>query len=243
MMKIMQVSLTGTSHLMFQVPNQDAVAVYSDSETAVAAVCDGVSLNTAGTWSCSEIAAGYCAESFVGCTAGRQPSTDVVFRGFQHTATGLLQELKQRNIPWMDCQCTMLGVLVTPDMLIAGMAGDGGIICEDAEGELQVLVTRPKTDSMVDPVILASAWRFARVPEPRKVLVMIDGLFDQLVALEEGELRADLNQVRKWLDADQEQLEKLAATAPGHDDKTAVLIRFAKDEVQDLPDSGDESAA
>ena len=72
---------------------------------------------------------------------------------------------------------------------------------------------------------------------------MSDGLFDQLVALEEGELRADLDQVRKWLDADQEQLEKLAAAAPGHDDKTAVLIRFAKDEVQDLPDSGDESAA
>jgi len=137
----------------------------------------------------------------------------------------------------------MLGVLVTPDMLIAGMAGDGGIICEDAECELQVLVTRPKTDSMVDPVILASAWRFARVPAPRKVLVMSDGLFDKLVALEEGELRVDMDQVRKWLDADQEQLDTLAAAARGHDDKTAVLRRFAKDEVQDLPDSGDESAA
>lgn len=175
------------------------------------------------------------------CTAGQSPCTDVVVRGFQRTATGLLQELKDRHIPWMDCQCTMLGVLVTPDMLYAGMAGDGGIICEDANGELQVLVTRHKTDSMVDPVILASAWRFARVPEPRKVLVMSDGLFDDLVSLEEGELRADLDQVRLWLGADQEQLEKLAASAPGHDDKTAVLIRIV-DKATELPDSFEPSA-
>ena len=70
---------------------------------------------------------------------------------------------------------------------------------------------------------------------------MSDGLFDDLVSLEEGELRADLDQVRLWLGADQEQLEKLAASAPGHDDKTAVLIRIV-DKATELPDSFEPSA-
>lgn len=236
-MKIMQVSLQGSSHRMFQVPNQDALSVSCKDDIVSAAVCDGVSLNSAGTWSSSEIAAQFCAQTFVAETEGKTPSSKELVDGFQQAASGLLQELREQGIPWMDCQCTMLGIMMTPAILQAGLAGDGGIICEDASGQIRVLVTKPKTGSVVDPVILAKAWRFAQIDSPRKVLILTDGLFDQLVFLEDGALAADLNLVSRWLNASQEQLEKLAQETPGHDDKTAVLIRVEETQ-QTVVDAG-----
>ncbi|WP_297569419.1 protein phosphatase 2C domain-containing protein [uncultured Faecalibaculum sp.] len=229
-MNICQTTKQGTAHQLFSVPNQDALAFEMQDGRIIAAVCDGVSLDSGGNWSRSQIAAAFCADAFVSALRSAPSETASLFHAFQNAAGGLLEHLQTQEIPWMDCQTTLLGVIVTESCLYAGMAGDGGIICEDAAGDIRIIVTKPKTDSMVEPIVMASAWRFHQVEHPRRVLIATDGVFDALIHVENGEFAADLNQVRQWLNASQDELDQLTDALPGHDDKTVVVIRTESSE-------------
>lgn len=64
-MNICQTTKQGTAHQLFSVPNQDALAFEMQDGRIIAAVCDGVSLDSGGNWSRSQIAAAFCADAFV----------------------------------------------------------------------------------------------------------------------------------------------------------------------------------
>lgn len=223
-MKTVSITLQGSSHKMFQVPNQDAFRIREEEDCITVAVCDGVSLAHDGTWSQSELAADYCTREFLNQTAGQKPSLDLIAAAFRNTADGLMAYLKEQGIPWIDCQCTLLGVMYDGDQLFAGLAGDGGILLENQQGALSLMVTKPKTSSVVEPICFPAGWRFAQAEGIRKVLLATDGIFDTLVQFEDGIPRIDPDTISQWMNAGEEEIRKLAVDADSHDDKTAVLI-------------------
>lgn len=223
-MKTAGITLQGTSHKMFQVPNQDAFRIREENGCVTVAVCDGVSLAHDGTWSQSEVAADYCTREFLKQTKDQVPSMDLIAEAFRKTADGLMSYLKEQAIPWIDCQCTLLGVIYDGHNLYAGLSGDGGILLENEQSRLSLMVTRPKTSSVVEPICFPAGWRFAESEGVRKVLLATDGIFDTLVQFENGTPQIDPELISQWMNADNEEMGKLAADADSHDDKTAVLI-------------------
>ena len=110
-MNICQTTKQGTAHQLFSVPNQDALAFEMQDGRIIAAVCDGVSLDSGGNWSRSQIAAAFCADAFVSALRSAPSETASLFHAFQNAAGGLLEHLQTQEIPWMDCQTTLLGVI------------------------------------------------------------------------------------------------------------------------------------
>ncbi len=236
-------SLQGRLHKTYGIPNQDAAAVYRLKGAVVAVVCDGVSLKSDMTFSRSEIASRFCVKE-----TGRylqehvqRHTTDkemfsLVQNLFDHVNKALERELERKGIPFGDCLTTMIVVVYRKGRFWAGIAGDGGILCERCDGSIAAMITEIKTTSMVHPLSTASEWKFfssmqdSPIPVSR-ILVATDGVFDSLCYWNGIRLHCEVPSLRLFysISAVRERhrrkwLEKLLETVSSNDDLSCALI-------------------
>ncbi len=235
-------TLRGTLHKEYDVPNQDAVISKVIAGYDCAAVCDGVSLKSDWTFSNSEIASAICAQCAIDYLEDHLkaslPSSEVsklIEGAFQYTSKTLKERLDQKGLDELDCQTTMILMVLRKGILYGGIAGDGGILYQTKAGRTSMMVTQLKTTSAVFPIRCHEEWRFfqagSELDPVVKAIAATDGVFDQLIFLKDGQIQSNIEQIeslfaigslpqkqrKKWL---RQTIEAL----PGHDDKTIAIF-------------------
>lgn len=233
----------GTMHEQYQIPNQDAFRSLEENGWQIAVVCDGVSLKPDMSFSQSEIASEFCAKTAASLLKEKlqeNPEADqphlIMDDVFSQTLEALKKELKEQNIPFQDCQTTMIACIYKDGIIHCGLAGDGGAVLQYANDELGLLVTRLKTNSYVLPLAITEAWKFSSAGSAenpvKAVLLATDGIFDALAGIDEaGNPQADyekLMQIFGLIDKPEnearEDFDAICRSLPGSDDKTAILL-------------------
>lgn len=236
-------SQRGTMHKEHGLPNQDAVKNGSVKGYEYAIVCDGVSLKSDWTFSNSEIAskictrsASYFLEQKLEPGLSQEKMTELLNETFQFTNTMLKETLEKANIPFFDCQTTMIIMIYRKGRLYGGIAGDGGILFMTKNGMFSMMITQVKTSSTVYPIGDEKEWRFFVAGEPSdpivQALAATDGVFDQLISpMEDGSLAAHFDEIGKFFAISTVPKKQRAAylkrtveAVPSQDDKTAAVI-------------------
>lgn len=234
-------TLQGSMHEDYHVANQDAYALEQIDDYYAAVVCDGVSLKSDHTFSSSEIASQFCAQFVMKYLREHlyrhmedSQTENVLFECFKAVAKGLQEELDQREIPFYDCQTTVLVMLEHKGTLYAALAGDGGLIFETKDGTYGVLITKIKTSASVEPICYPPGWRFSVVEAGDnpvdKVIMATDGIFDNLCQSFRGELTLNMPVIDELFSIQdvteghqQRALSEILKHIETHDDKTAVV--------------------
>ncbi len=236
------ITLRGTLHQEYGVPNQDAVITKVISGCDCAAVCDGVSLKSDWTFSNSEIASAICAKSAIEyleahlkASLPRSEMIKLVEDAFHYANKTLKETLRRKGIKELDCQTTMILMVLHKGVLYGGIAGDGGIIYQTKGGRTSMMVTEIKTSASVYPIRCNEEWRFFQAGDALdpvvKALAATDGVFDQLIFLKDGHIQSSFERIenlfsiasisqkqrKKWL---RQTIENL----PGNDDKSIVIF-------------------
>lgn len=244
-------------HEKYGVANQDAYRLQRIDDYYCAVVCDGVSLKSDHTFSNSEIASDFCADFVIEYLKENMRkhmddalTENTLYDCFKATAIALEEELERRQIPFYDCQTTVLMMIFHHGILYGALAGDGGIIFRLANGSYGVLVTKIKTSPSVEPICYPQGWRFATVNDPdnpvTEAVLATDGIFDNLIQAFRGEVAlnqalieelfsiADVHENHK-----QRALTEIARHIDTHDDKTVVVFiddqTAASDNLSDQP--------
>ncbi len=235
-------TLRGTLHKEYGVPNQDAVVTKVISGCDCAAVCDGVSLKSDWTFSNSEIASTICAKSAMAYLEkhlqASLPSLKIaqlVEEAFRYANQKLKEALDQKGIEELDCQTTMVLMVLHKGILYGGIAGDGGIIYQTKSGRTSMMVTQIKTSSSVYPIRCQEEWRFFQAGSDLdpvvKALAASDGVFDQLIFLEDGHIHSSFERIESLFSIGslpQKQREKWLRhtidALPGNDDKSIAIF-------------------
>ena len=235
-------TLRGTLHKEYGVPNQDAVVTKVISGCDCAAVCDGVSLKSDWTFSNSEIASAICAKSAIDYLEAHLKSSlpgDEIAKlveGAFHQASKTLQEsLLRKGIEELDCQTTMIVMVLHKGILYGGIAGDGGIIYQTKGGRTSMMVTQIKTSASVYPIRCQDEWRFFRAGDALdpviKAMAATDGVFDQLIFLQDRHIQSSFERIENLFSIGsipQKQREKwlrqTIENLPGNDDKSIAIF-------------------
>lgn len=245
-MMIDTISLQGSLHKQYDVPNQDAVRVFDTKGYQGLILCDGVSLKSDWTFSKSEIASALVSQAaslFLEETLNEGMETEeleqLVREAFVFAEHYLQENLEKVNIPLFDCQTTLIIALFAHGKLIGGIAGDGGILFQCKSDRFGIMITHLKTSSRVSPISDQFAWNFFVMDNAEdsvtSVIAATDGVFDQLIYLNPEEKDPQVSGDKELIEA----LFNLNQTAPenphewlancienlqGHDDKTIAIL-------------------
>ncbi len=241
-MIIESTSIQGTMHTQYDVKNQDAVLTFQTAGYTGVVACDGVSLTSNWTFSHSEIAAAIVSKAAVSYLENQlnepeadQPVCDTIRDAFLFSLAVLKEALDKMEIPFFDCQTTLIVALYKEGHLWAGIAGDGGILFQTENHNVGTLITRLKSSSSVYPIGDTQEWRFfeggSDADPIKQFLVATDGVFDQLIIPYEGQLGGNYELIEKFFTISQvsaskrnEWLHELVDSLPGHDDKTIAIV-------------------
>lgn len=241
-MIIESATMKGTMHAEHGIPNQDAVMTGEAAGYEFAIVCDGVSLKSDWTFSRSELAAAVCSRSAdkylkqeLRPNLTDEEMTDLIEAAFQFALTVLKDALSRAKIPFFDCQTTMIIMVYRKGRLYGGIAGDGGILYQTKAGKTSMMVTHVKTSSSVFPIGDEEQWRFFVAGSPEdpvvQALAATDGVFDSLIALEDGQPHANFEAIGELFSISsvprkqrERWLKKAVEDIETHDDKTIALI-------------------
>lgn len=246
-------TMKGTLHEEKGIANQDAVCLVEKAGYSCAILGDGVSLKSDWTFSNSEIAsaivtrsAAMYLEEMLKTSLDDQQAMDLVRDTFQFAEQMLGESLEKAGIPFLDCQTTLIVALFKEGRLYGGIAGDGGILYEQKDGSIGLMVTHLKTSSSVFPIGDTHQWRFFEAGSTGQpviqVLAATDGVFDQLIIPYNGQPVGNFEEISRLFQIGSipenqrhDWLEKQIAALPGYDDKTiALLIDPEKRKEQDI---------
>lgn len=241
-MIIESTSIQGTMHTQYDVKNQDAVLTFQSAGYTGVVACDGVSLTSNWTFSHSEIAAAIVSKAAVSYLENQlnepseqQPVCDTIRDAFLFSLAVLKEALEKMEIPFFDCQTTLIIALYKDGHLYAGIAGDGGILFQTKNHNAGTMITRLKSSSSVYPIGDTQEWRFfeggSNEDPVKQFLVATDGVFDQLIIPYEGQIGGNYELIEKFFtiaDVPESErhtwLHELVDSLEGHDDKTIAIV-------------------
>jgi hypothetical protein len=155
------VSVTGTTHLRFEIPCQDANAYdVLPSDVLIAVVADG-----AGSAAHSEIGSKAAVDTVL--AAARNSSSDTFDRvelcqssvqDWMRKARDAVQdEARKRNVCSRELATTLIIVVATLEFVVAGQIGDGATVIRSAEGKIDTLTTPMRGEYANETVFITSA--------------------------------------------------------------------------------------
>ncbi len=257
------ITMQGTLHEQYGVKNQDAIRIFDAAGFTGVIACDGVSLKSDWTFSNSELAAALVSKASEAFLENKLEENldpdhvcDQIRDAFLFSLAVLKDALEKAEIPFFDCQTTLIIALYKDGLLYGGIAGDGGILYQTKQHNSGTMITRLKSSSSVYPIGDTQEWRFfmggSKEDPVVRFLVATDGVFDQLIVPYDGMPAGNYALIDKlfsietiqedeqgqWL---QEQIEALE----GHDDKTVAIIidtdREVSEQDQDADSKEDDS--
>ncbi|MCF0258639.1 MAG: protein phosphatase 2C domain-containing protein [Erysipelotrichaceae bacterium] len=234
-------SIIGPLHQAYGIPNQDFGITFQTGSWYGGVVCDGVSLNSKRQFSNSEIASAWCADFIRNFMeenlrdADDLSAPELLLRAFRDCERGLRDWLSVLQIPYYDCQTTVILMLLHKGSLYGALAGDGGIVYQRKSGAMGMMITKDKTSPSVHPICDPAGWRFSIADAGSdpivKAMAATDGIFDEIYQLSEqgrtlnGDLILDFFSI-STVEKDQQAvwLREKTASVISHDDRTVALI-------------------
>jgi serine/threonine protein phosphatase PrpC len=191
------ISQQGRSHVDKGVPCQDSS--YScrlhidrfDKDVIIAAVADGV-----GSCMFSADGSSTAIEGFFECvghnlTQGKNITEfndenveKIIRHALSYSLAKVIHLAEEKELPFIEFDTTLTGVVYDGENLWYGHIGDGGIVVLYTDGEYEMLTSRHKGDeaSSVFPLRAEDHWQFGKAPKNvASAVLMTDGVLDHCV--------------------------------------------------------------
>lgn len=189
MINTFNITQQGESHIKKDLPCQDYSCTkrmtHLDQEIIIAAISDGV-----GSCEYSQIGSKVAVESFIGCLTFnienkvKEFSEDTILTILKHAFHYSLSQINKTSekdeLPFLEYDCTLTGVVYVGDTLYFGHVGDDGIVALYSDGKYEMITDRHKGEeaNSVFPLREEDTWQFGKCESIVSCVLMTDGVLD-----------------------------------------------------------------
>ena len=189
MIKTFNISQQGESHIKKDLPCQDYSCTkritHLDQEIIIAAVSDGV-----GSCEYSQIGSKVAVESFIECLTfnienkveefSEEIILTILKHAFHYSLSQINKTSEKDELPFLEYDCTLTGVVYVGDTLYFGHVGDDGIVALYSDGKYEMITERHKGEeaNSVFPLRECDTWQFGKHNDVVSCVLMTDGVLD-----------------------------------------------------------------
>lgn len=189
MIKTFNITQQGESHLKKDLPCQDYSCTkrmtHLDQEIIIAAVSDGV-----GSCEYSQIGSKVAVESFIECLTfnienkveefSEETILTILKHAFHYSLSQINKTSEKDELPFLEYDCTLTGVVYVGDTLYFGHVGDDGIVALYSDGKYEMITDRHKGEeaNSVFPLREEDTWQFGKCKNIASFVLMTDGVLD-----------------------------------------------------------------
>lgn len=189
MIKTFNITQQGERHIKKDLPCQDYSCTkrmtHLDQEIIIAAVSDGV-----GSCEYSQIGSKIAVESFLECIShnienkleefSEETILTIIKHAFHYSLSKVYKTSEEDELPFLEYDCTLTGVVYVGDTLYFGHIGDDGIVALHFNGKYEMITDRHKGEeaNSVFPLREEDTWQFGKCKNIASFVLMTDGVLD-----------------------------------------------------------------
>lgn len=189
MIHTFNITQQGESHIKKDLPCQDYSCTkrmtHLDQEIIIAAISDGV-----GSCEYSQIGSKVAVESFIECLTfnienkveefSEETILTILKHAFHYSLSQINKTSEKDELPFLEYDCTLTGVVYVGDTLYFGHVGDDGIVALYSNGKYEMITERHKGEEVntVFPLREEDTWQFGKSQEIVSCVLMTDGVLD-----------------------------------------------------------------
>lgn len=189
MIHTFNITQQGESHIKKDMPCQDYSCTkrmtHLDQEIIIAAVSDGV-----GSCEYSQIGSKVAVESFIECLTfnienkveefSEETILTILKHAFHYSLSQINKTSEKDELPFLEYDCTLTGVVYVGDTLYFGHVGDDGIVALYSDRKYEMITERHKGEEVntVFPLREEDKWQFGKSQEIVSCVLMTDGVLD-----------------------------------------------------------------
>lgn len=189
MIHTFNITQQGESHIKKDLPCQDYSCTkrmtHLDQEIIIAAISDGV-----GSCEYSQIGSKVAIESFIECLTfnienkveefSEETILTILKHAFHYSLSQINKTSEKDELPFLEYDCTLTGVVYVGDTLYFGHVGDDGIVALYSDGKYEMITERHKGEEVntVFPLREEDTWQFGKSQEIVSCVLMTDGVLD-----------------------------------------------------------------
>lgn len=189
MIHTFNITQQGESHIKKDLPCQDYSCTkrmtHLDQEIIIAAISDGV-----GSCEYSQIGSKVAVESFIECLTfnienkveefSEETILTILKHAFHYSLSQINKTSEKDELPFLEYDCTLTGVVYVGDTLYFGHVGDDGIVALYSDGKYKMITERHKGEEVntVFPLREEDTWQFGKSQEIVSCVLMTDGVLD-----------------------------------------------------------------
>lgn len=189
MIHTFNITQQGENHIKKDMPCQDYSCTkrmtHLDQEIIIAAVSDGV-----GSCEYSQIGSKVAAESFIECLTfnienkveefSEETILTILKHAFHYSLSQINKTSEKDELPFLEYDCTLTGVVYVGDTLYFGHVGDDGIVALYSDRKYEMITERHKGEEVntVFPLREEDKWQFGKSQEIVSCVLMTDGVLD-----------------------------------------------------------------
>lgn len=189
MIRTFNITQQGESHIKKELPCQDYSSTkhmtHLDQEIVIAAVSDGV-----GSCQYSQIASKVAVESFLECIShnivnkveefSEKTILPIIKHAFHYSLSEIYKTSEKDELPFIEYDCTLTGVVYVENTLYFGHIGDDGIVALYSNGNYEMITERHKGEeaNSVFPLREVDKWQFDTCENIVSSVLMTDGVLD-----------------------------------------------------------------
>lgn len=189
MIHTFNITQQGESHIKKDLPCQDYSCtkrmIHLDQEIIIAAISDGV-----GSCEYSQIGSKVAVESFIECLTfnienkveefSEETILTILKHAFHYSLSQINKTSEKDELPFLEYDCTLTGVVYVGNTLYFGHVGDDGIVALYSNGKYEMITERHKGDeaNSVFPLREEDTWQFGKSEDVASCVLMTDGVLD-----------------------------------------------------------------
>lgn len=189
MIHTFNITQQGESHIKKDMPCQDYSCTkrmtHLDQEIIIAAISDGV-----GSCEYSQIGSKVAVESFIECLTfnienkveefSEETILTILKHAFHYSLSQINKTSEKDELPFLEYDCTLTGVVYVGNTLYFGHVGDDGIVALYSNGKYEMITERHKGDeaNSVFPLREEDSWQFGKCENIASCVLMTDGVLD-----------------------------------------------------------------
>lgn len=189
MIHTFNITQQGESHIKKDLPCQDYSCTkrmtHLDQEIIIAAISDGV-----GSCEYSQIGSKVAVESFIECLTfnienkveefSEETILTILKHAFHYSLSQINKTSEKDELPFLEYDCTLTGVVYVGNTLYFGHVGDDGIVALYSNGKYEMITERHKGEEVntVFPLREEDTWQFGKSQEIVSCVLMTDGVLD-----------------------------------------------------------------
>ena len=189
MIHTFNITQQGESHIKKDMPCQDYSCTkrmtHLDQEIIIVAISDGV-----GSCKYSQIGSKVAVESFIECLTfnienkveefSEETILTILKHAFHYSLSQINKTSEKNELPFLEYDCTLTGVVYVGNTLYFGHVGDDGIVALYSNGKYEMITERHKGEeaNSVFPLREEDRWQFGKCVNIVSCVLMTDGVLD-----------------------------------------------------------------